>query len=127
MTPLTAEWVEKAEEDWHTLEWLVQSPRGFPAAVGFHAQQCVEKYLKARLHEAGITFPKTHDLEGLAELLRSGEPAIAACMDQLAFLSRFAVEVRYPGIVPSDDEAAEARQACTALRSRLRKSLGLSP
>lgn len=127
MTPLTTEWVEKAEEDWQTLEWLVQSPRAFPAAIGFHAQQCVEKYLKARPHEAGITFPRTHDLEGLAELLRQTVPGLAGCLDQLAFLSRFAVEIRYPGIVPNDDEAAEALQACTELRLRLRESLGLQP
>ena len=119
------EWIEKAEEDWHTLEWLVQSPRAFPSAVGFHAQQCVEKYLKARLHEGSIAFPKTHDLEGLTELLRDTEPSLTDCMDKLAFLSRFAVEVRYPGIVPSDDEAKEALQACISLRRRLRESFGL--
>src|SRR5687767_2669082 len=104
MTPLAAEWIEKAEEDWQTLEWLLQSPRAFPSAVGFHAQQCVEKYLKARLHEVRIAFPKTHDLESLAELLRTTDPWLMTFMDQLAFLSRFAVEVRYPGIVPTQDE-----------------------
>jgi HEPN domain-containing protein len=31
-------------------------------AACFHAQQCVEKYLKARLQEAGIVFTKTHNL-----------------------------------------------------------------
>jgi HEPN domain-containing protein len=35
--------------------------------VCFHLQQCIEKYLKARLNEAGIPFPKTHDLERLLD------------------------------------------------------------
>ena len=30
--------------------------------VCFHAQQCIEKYLKAKLVEADIDFPKTHNL-----------------------------------------------------------------
>jgi len=40
----------------------------------FFAQQCVEKYLKARLVEAGIAFPKTHDLEALLDLVLPAEP-----------------------------------------------------
>lgn len=40
----------------------------------FHAQQCVEKYLKARLCEAGIEFPKTHVLAALLDLVAPVEP-----------------------------------------------------
>jgi hypothetical protein len=32
--------------------------------VGFHAQQCVEKYLKAVLVYRSIPFTKTHDIRG---------------------------------------------------------------
>jgi len=63
MTPLTQEWVQKAEADFAAMEWLRQAPDSLPDALGFHAQQCVEKYLKARAQHAGIAFPKTHDLE----------------------------------------------------------------
>ena len=42
--------------------------------VCFHCQQSVEKYLKARLEEAAISFPKTHDLENLLMLLLPLEP-----------------------------------------------------
>lgn len=125
MRPLTAEWVQKAEEDWRALEWLAQSPDPVWSAVGFHAQQCVEKYLKARLQEAGTAFPKTHDLEALLELLLPVEPTWVACRADLAFLSRFAVENRYPGVAASADEAADARRGCTALRSAIRQSLGV--
>jgi HEPN domain-containing protein len=63
MKPITAEWVEKAEGDFATArrELEIDVNPNFDA-VCFHAQQCAEKYLKARLIEAGIRFPKTHDL-----------------------------------------------------------------
>jgi len=79
MNPQTAEWVEKAEGDWNAAQQL-NRVRKDPSydAVCFHCQQSVEKYLKARLEEAGVNFPKTHDLIkllGLASSL-SGSPCI---------------------------------------------------
>lgn len=59
MKPLTHEWVMKAEGDFAMVEREARA-RKSPNYDGlcFHAQQCVEKYLKARLCEAGIEFPK---------------------------------------------------------------------
>ena len=50
MSPLTQEWVEKAEEDFRvaTREYRARKHPAYNAAC-FHAQQCAEKYLKARL------------------------------------------------------------------------------
>ena len=75
MNPITHEWIIKAEGDFQTasreLEAL-ESPNY--DAVCFHAQQCAEKYLKARLAEAQIPFPKTHDLGPLLDLVLPIEP-----------------------------------------------------
>jgi HEPN domain-containing protein len=70
MKPLTQEWVEKAEGDFATAEreLKVRKNPNYDA-VCFHAQQCVEKYLKARLQEEGIIFRKTHDLGALIRLV----------------------------------------------------------
>src|SRR6266852_9206884 len=70
MQPLTAEWVDKAEGDFATLlrEIRARKRPNYDSAC-FHAQQCTEKYLKARLQEAGIPFGKTHDLPALLHLL----------------------------------------------------------
>jgi HEPN domain-containing protein len=56
MKPQTAEWVEKAEGDWNAARQLnrVRKDPNYDG-VCFHCQQCVEKYLKARLEEAGVT------------------------------------------------------------------------
>lgn len=53
----------KAEADYNSalLLWRARKTPDYDGAC-FHAQQCAEKYVKARLQEAGITFPKTHDL-----------------------------------------------------------------
>jgi HEPN domain-containing protein len=50
MRPETAEWVEKAEGDFRTAGREKNSAEhpNYDAAC-FHAQQCAEKYLKARL------------------------------------------------------------------------------
>jgi HEPN domain-containing protein len=63
MRPLTLEWVEKAEKDWSSLRREIRARKNpnYDAAC-FFAQQCAEKYLKARLVEADIYFKKVHDL-----------------------------------------------------------------
>ena len=64
------EWMAKAEGDWEALEILLtrDSP-GLRDAVVFHAQQCVEKLLKARLIQRGQPVDKIHDLTALSRQL----------------------------------------------------------
>ena len=66
MTRQTEQWVRKAEGDWDAVLLLRRSrkPSRYDA-IRFHCQQCAEKYLKARLQEAGIRFPRIHDLAAL--------------------------------------------------------------
>ena len=71
--------------------------------------------------------PLTHDLEQLLALVLPVEPGWAVLRADLAFLSRFAVEVRYPGIESTPAEGADAVRICRALRSTIRASLGLTP
>ena len=74
MKPTTLEWITKAEDDWHVAQ-MSSRARKHPSydAAAFHAQQCVEKYLKARLEEATIAFGRTHDLLVLHQLVLSIE------------------------------------------------------
>jgi HEPN domain-containing protein len=93
MKKLTAEWVQKAEEDYQV---AVQTHRGggrFHNAVCFHCQQASEKYLKALMEEAGLSVPKTHDLEDLRTPLVPHYAPLPVRRG-LAFLTRFAVETR---------------------------------
>ena len=65
------EWVVKAEADLltasHTLKLAKQCPTD---TVCFHAQQCVEKYLKAVLVLHHTPVPRTHDIESLVRCCR---------------------------------------------------------
>src|SRR5437667_10905503 len=98
MKASTREWVAKAEEDFIVATTLAR-PRKKPlwAAVCFHAQQCAEKYLKARLNEASLPVHKTHDLENLLIQSLPIEPLWSAFRPALKRLSDAAILPRYPG------------------------------
>jgi len=49
--------------------------------LGFHAQQAVEKALKAVLSGAGLAYPRTHNLVMLSELLRTSAIALPPDVD----------------------------------------------
>ena len=95
MKPVTSEWADKAEGDFATAQRELNAP-DHPNydAVCFHAQQCVEKYLKACLQEANVSFRKTHDL---SELLNSASTGVGVLEDGLEFLKRFRGGVQVPG------------------------------
>ncbi|NOZ21960.1 MAG: HEPN domain-containing protein [Planctomycetes bacterium] len=126
MKPHTAEWVAKAEGDGTTArrEFDAQTNPNHDA-VCFHAQQCAEKYLKARLVEAGETFPKTHDLSALLDLVLPFEPSWVTLREDLDRLTDLAVEVRYPGLTADRDDAAKALHMAEKLRHLARIALGL--
>lgn len=125
MKPITAEWIEKAEADYATMlrESHVTAHPNWDG-VCFHAQQCAEKYLKARLCEAGVPFGKIHDLVQLMHAVIVVEPEWKEFQRHLAYLSEFAVTYRYPGDSADKDMAREAIEFCNQFRQAARSSLG---
>lgn len=126
MKDSTRNWVDKAEGNWNGLNQLmrVRNSPNYDLAC-FAAQQCAECYLKARLVEDGSSFPKTHDLTRLLDLLLPTEPAWDVLRPSLDTLIAYAVEYRYPGRTADRDEAKEARRLCAVVRHTVRPSLGL--
>lgn len=126
MNPLTTEWVSKAEGDFRTAlrELSVEDDPNYDA-VCFHAQQCIEKYLKARLQEADIPILRTHDLSVLLSQLTPIEIAWEVMRPSLRALNLYAVRVRYPGESPLKDDAHQAVIICQEMRRIIRMSLGL--
>lgn len=93
---LVRQWLEKARRDWDVCELLMEPPHGAPvfSAVCFHAQQCVEKLLKAVLVWRDIDFRKTHDIQVLMKLLAEGDRPNLSDAEQRA-LTAYAVDSRY--------------------------------
>jgi HEPN domain-containing protein len=127
MKPATLEWIHKAEEDWHVAQMSYRA-RKYPSydAAAFRAQQCAEKYLKARLEEAAIGFARTHDLLMLHQLVVPVEPTWQVLQTPLAFLNPFAVAYRYPGIIATRADAKDAITYCREVRRVIRIAFGLS-
>ncbi len=126
MKPMTREWVAKAEGDFAMVERESRARKN-PSYDGicFHAQQCAEKYLKARLCEAGIEFAKVHDLVALLEMVLKVAPEWERFREDLAFLTDFAVSFRYPGYFASQADAREAGRRCRLFRKAARAALSL--
>ncbi len=124
MKPITAEWISKAEGDFSIVE-RESRVRKNPNYDGicFHAQQCAEKYLKARLCEADINFKKTHDLSVLLEQVLQVEPLWESYRINLAYLSDYAILFRYPGETADKETAMNARKFIRSFRKVARQSL----
>jgi HEPN domain-containing protein len=118
---LVREWVEKAESDLvnavHTLTLGGECPCD---TVCFHAQQCIEKYLKAFLVFESIDFPKTHDIERLVAMSPS-RLKVSLTFEQQRRMTEYATVMRYPGKYPPL-VLAEARKA-VALARRVRREV----
>ena len=96
--PATAEaraLLRAAERDSKTVELLLQHPDAPISSVCFHAQQYMEKAMKAVLVSNAVIFRRTHDLEELADLLKQKEIEPPLPKDQLKRLNPFAVTIRY--------------------------------
>src|SRR5258708_2803394 len=115
------QWVQKAEHDLtnaaHTLKLGKRAPTD---TVCFHAQQCVEKYLKALLVAQEIDFGRTHSISALLALVPTRlRPDLSAQEQEL--LTDYAVSARYPG----DYEEIPLNQAKQAVKvaRRVRKQV----
>lgn len=101
---LSRQWVQKAAEDLEAARQL----QGLPTTRAFHCQQAVAKG-KALLVLCDVDFTKTHDIDVLLRQLDSmGLNPEGVETSDLAALTRFAVDTRYPPESASDDAAGEA-------------------
>jgi HEPN domain-containing protein len=124
MNALVNEWVVKAEADYHSA-WRDYRARRFPNydGAGFHAQQCVEKYLKGFLVSRGQISAWGHDLLAIADKCLPFLPELELDKPLLALLTKFAVKFRYPGESASKADAKSAIKAMEQLRKQIREKL----
>jgi HEPN domain-containing protein len=77
-------------------------------AIGFHAQQAIEKWLKAVMALHGLEEARIHDLGRLLEILSSGGIALPPSVDRLDDLSIYAVPLRYADLLDAESLDREA-------------------
>lgn len=82
-------------------------------AACFHAQQAVEKYLKAFLSHVGTPYRFSHNLVRLVEQCAAVDPQFRTLADIVAALTPYAVELRYDDQFWPSAEATEAARSAT--------------
>ena len=89
--------LRRARDDAYVVEQLARDSAAPDWIIGFHAQQAVEKALKAVLAAAGVQFPRTHNIAMLLALLeQAGKKPPENCTG-LERLTPFGVAARYEG------------------------------
>ncbi len=126
MKQITKEWIEKAEGDWAVTLRLMRA-RKYPSysIACFQAHESAEKYLKARLAEAGIAFEKTMSLRKTMKLVFSIEPDSKSLRKDLSKLLPFTIDYLYPGKQADKTDAQDAMDCCRRVRKAVRQSFGL--
>jgi HEPN domain-containing protein len=122
---VVAEWLLKADADLALASHLLAEGSLFPSAIAFHSQQAAEKYLKAFLSRHQVSFPKTHDLAVLLDLVETVDRDLAASLRDVIVLTLYGVEIRYPTDQPdaTPEEARDAVQLARKLRDAIIKGL----
>ena len=92
-------WVVKADHDLGTAKVTYIHMPEYRDTIAFHCQQAVEKYLKAYLYHLDVSFPKTHDLVYLIDLITEKETITQDYYNKASGLQNYSVQLRYPNIV----------------------------
>ena len=124
-TKLALQWLSKADHDLITASQTLLLPDGPTDTVCFHAQQAIEKALKAVLTFHQVTFPKIHDLVRLMDIAGNLIPGMTEYAEIFAEISAYSVKVRYPDdwFEPSREDAKRAFDVAESIVARIRQYL----
>jgi len=129
MKSTTSDWVSKAEGHFNQMtaeaQYTATENRNY-ANIRFFAGQCAEKYIRAKLWEAGrASMALDNKIHNIAVLLdevvdvEDVEPECEASREDLVFLCRYLSE-------SADEKSAlDAQRRCCRFRTAARKALGL--
>jgi HEPN domain-containing protein len=91
-----------AARDFDALKAMCDNTAFADEVVGFHAQQAIEKSLKAWISALGGTYPFTRDIAQLLRALDDLGQDVSG-FDELARYTDFAVQFRYEEIICPED------------------------
>jgi HEPN domain-containing protein len=125
MKEVTERWVRKSDGDFRSMK-LLFSTNEEPNydAVCYHAQQSIEKLLKAVLIESNAKFRRTHDLQELLVSVLDIHPELANLESNLSRLTELGMEFRYPDEFASKFDAERSIEIASEARNLIRQFLG---
>ena len=120
--------LHKAAQDEAVVARLLHDITFDDEIIGFHAQQAVEKALKAWLAHLGIKYPKIHDLEALVELLSAHGQTLPNELADLDRLTPFATIYKYEELpISTPFDRAEALKLVQNVRAYVERIIGEEP
>jgi len=108
--------LRKAAQDELAMKLLLSHPESPDDAVGFHAQQAVEKLLKAVLVSKEVRYRWRHDLVELIDLMIENGIAFPPELEDVRRLNPFAVELRYDDLPEGEDELLDRQWASNCVK-----------
>ncbi len=117
-------WLRYARDDLTAARVLAADATVPPRQVCWLAQQAAEKALKAALCFLQIEFGKTHNLDTLRNLLPE-DWTVRSRYPDLAELTAWAIEARYPGDWPEarEEDARRALEIASGVLSAIGRDL----
>jgi HEPN domain-containing protein len=94
--------LKKAEEDAIAVREFAGNDEIADSIIGFHAQQAVEKWLKAVTAANGTRHSTIHDIDRLIEIVEESGVEVPLDRDRLAVLTQYAVPLRYDELLDSE-------------------------
>lgn len=104
------EWLRQSEEELRTAKYLADG--GFSRSACYHAEQSLEKYLKAKLIDKGWDLEKTHSIRRLLAISEEYGLHYDLTEDAIAFIDSI-YRGRYPaeaGLLPQGEPDADDAQ-----------------
>ncbi|HEX5928725.1 MAG TPA: HEPN domain-containing protein [Solirubrobacterales bacterium] len=101
----------KAEADATAVREFAANTEIADSIIGFHAQQAVEKWLKAVIANRGEDFEFTHDLHRLVNVAARVGAKLPGDPDAVLVLTQYAVPLRYEDLLDAERLDREATVA----------------
>jgi HEPN domain-containing protein len=119
MKNITQKWLAKATADFKYAVITLDIADDFAEEIAFHFQQAAEKFIKAVIIEVDLPFEKTHDLLKLKDIL-APQLRLSVSDEDLAFLTDFSVEYRYPHFESvSKEDVLYAQEVCEKIKEAI--------
>ncbi|MEE8480555.1 MAG: HEPN domain-containing protein [Desulfobacterales bacterium] len=129
MKETTREWLSRAKDDLDVIE-EIKDKKHLTNMVAFHAQQAIEKSLKAIIDEFDLGLVKTHQIERLLEIVKEHIEAkinykIVQILDGLYIESRYPVDIGLlPNGKPTEGDAKKFYEFAILIYDSVKRKLG---